>query len=150
MWKRVREEIFPSLLIKLQQQQKISSYKRVKHTHTHTHTHTQNKIDYLGFFLSLYILNFRNRKFFVLIFECKWGGVNVYSYLCRFLSFPLLFFFVSFVFFFFSSFLFLLLAGSLWHFFFLPRPFAPRLLDSLRFSYFFVRLFFFPSQRCHM
>ena len=69
----------------------------------------------------------------------------MYSYLCRFLSFPPFFLsLVSFVFFFLSSFLFSLLTGSLLHFFsFFLRPFAPRLLHTLRFCLFFMRFSFF-------
>ena len=75
---------------------------------------------------------------------CSGGGGNVYSYLCRFLSFPLFFFFVSFVFFFFS----LCLAGPYGIFFF---SFSVRLSASklprspINSNFFFIRFFFLWS-----
>ena len=68
----------------------------------------------------------------------QWGRGNVYSYLCRFLSFPLFFFFVPFVFFFFPF--CLADCGSLLHFFFFLFPFA---VSFFRFPRPIISIFFF-------
>ena len=72
--------------------------------------------------------------------RAQWGGGNVYSYLCRFLSFPL-FFFVSFVFFLFSLWLRVLMAFS-----FSVRLSAAKLPRSpINFNFFSIRVFFYPG-----
>ena len=120
---------------------KINSNQGFKNTHTH-----KNEIDYLFvcFFLHLKISLFE--KFFLLIFKC-WGWVNVYSYLCRFLSFPSFFpsLFLSFS----ISFLLFFSRCSKGHYciffpFFL-HPFSPRFLRPSILSYFFfiIGSFFF-------